>query len=32
MSTDDGRGHRLRVDGVLTALDAFAEMVHMRLP
>jgi hypothetical protein len=32
MRTDDGRGHRVRIDLVLAALDAFAKLVHVRLP
>jgi hypothetical protein len=32
MRTDDGGGHRVRVDPVLAALDAFAKLVHVRLP
>jgi hypothetical protein len=32
MRTDDGGGHCVGVDRVLAALDAFADLVHVRLP
>jgi hypothetical protein len=32
MRTDDGRRDGVGIDPVLAALDAFAKLVHVRLP